>query len=345
MGLSDNLSDQLLALKEKATASFAAAVDAAAVEVVRVAMMGRSGFLKVLEEGFAAAPGPDKRTLGPILNQVKTALKDALTAAQARVASREDEAAIDVTLPEKVRHIGSLHPISQVAAEVEQVFTSMGYEIIDGPHIEQDEYNFGRLNIPADHPARDAQDTFWLSTGDLLRTHTSSVQSRTYEQVGKGLLKPPFRRVVVGKVFRYEAVDATHDNTFTQVEGFVVDKDITVAHLIGTIRTMLTAVLKRDDVDVRLRPSFFPFVEPGFEVDVRLTSVESTNRFSRWVELLGCGMIHPKVLSAGGIDPTQWQGFAFGLGMERLTMIRHAIADIRVFHGADLRSLHQFGAG
>ena len=194
MGLSDNLSDQLLALKEKATASFAAAVDAAAVEVVRVAMMGRSGFLKALEEGFAAAPGPEKRTLGPILNQVKTALKDALTAAQARVAGREDEAAIDVTLPEKVRHIGSLHPISQVAAEVEQVFTSMGYEIIDGPHIEQDEYNFGRLNIPADHPARDAQDTFWLSTGDLLRTHTSSVQSRTYEQVGKGLLKPPFRR-------------------------------------------------------------------------------------------------------------------------------------------------------
>jgi phenylalanyl-tRNA synthetase alpha chain len=339
------LNDDLLRLQEEAGTAFAAAVDAAAVEQVRIAMMGRNGRLKSLEEAFAAAPGPDKRTLGPILNQVKTALKDALAAAQTRVAAQEDEAPIDVTLPERSRHIGSIHPISQVAAEVEQVFTSMGYEIIDGPHIEQDEFNFGRLNIPADHPARDAQDTFWLSTGDLLRTHTSAVQSRTYQLVGDGKLTPPFRRVVVGKVFRYEAVDATHDNTFTQVEGFVVDHEITVAHLIGTIRTMLTAVLKRDDVEVRLRPSFFPFVEPGFEVDVRLTSVESSNRFSRWVELLGCGMIHPKVLSAGGIDPTQWQGFAFGLGMERLTMIRHAIADIRVFHGGDLRSLHQFGAG
>ena len=339
-----SLSDDLLSLQQQATADFAAAIDAEAVEIVRIALMGRSGKLKTLEEGFAAAAGPDKRTLGPILNQTKNVLKDSLAAAQARVANREDDAPIDVTLPEQTRHLGSLHPVSQVAAEVEQVFTSMGYDIIDGPHIEQDEYNFGRLNIPADHPARDAQDTFWLSTGDLLRTHTSSVQSRTYEMVGKGLLTPPFRRVVVGKVFRYEAVDATHDNTFTQVEGFVVDKEITVAHLVGTIRTMLTAVLKRDDVDVRLRPSFFPFVEPGFEVDVRLTSVEASNRFSRWVELLGCGMIHPKVLTAGGIDATQWQGFAFGLGLERLTMIRHAIADIRVFHGADLRSLHQFGA-
>jgi phenylalanyl-tRNA synthetase alpha chain len=339
-----SLSDDLLSLQQQATTDFSAATTAEAVEAVRIALMGRSGRLKELEEGFAAAPGPDKRTLGPILNNTKNVLKEALAAAQARVAHREDDAPIDVTLPEQARHIGSLHPVSQVAAEVEQVFTSMGYDIIDGPHIEQDEYNFGRLNIPADHPARDAQDTFWLSTGDLLRTHTSSVQSRTYEMVGKGLLTPPFRRVVVGKVFRYEAVDATHDNTFTQVEGFVVDKDITVAHLVGTIRTMLTAVLKRDDVDVRLRPSFFPFVEPGFEVDVRLTSVEASNRFSRWVELLGCGMIHPKVLAAGGIDATQWQGFAFGLGLERLTMIRHAIADIRVFHGADLRSLHQFGA-
>lgn len=339
------LRDDLLSLKTDAEARFAAATDAAAVEAVRVAIMGRSGSLKELEERFAAATPDEKRQVGPALNEAKTALKAALKTAQEALAGREVDAPIDLTLPEKARHVGSLHPVSQVAAEVERVFTSMGYAIVDGPHIEEDEYNFGRLNIPADHPARDAQDTFWLSNGRLLRTHTSSVQSRTYEQVGKGLLAPPFRRVVVGKVFRYEAVDATHDNTFTQVEGFVVDQDITVAHLVGTIRTMLTAVLKRDDVDVRLRPSFFPFVEPGFEVDVRLTSAEPSSRFSRWVELLGCGMIHPKVLQAGGIDPAQWQGFAFGLGLERLTMIRHGITDIRVFHGADLRSLRQFGAG
>jgi phenylalanyl-tRNA synthetase alpha chain len=269
---------------------------------------------------------------------VKTALKEALQAAQARLVAHEDEQPIDLTLPEGGRRKGSLHPVSHVAREVEQVFSSMGYAVVDGPHVELDEFNFTRLNIPADHPARDHQDTFWLSNGKLLRTHTSAVQSRQYPQ-----LTPPFRQVVVGKVFRYEAVDATHDNTFTQVEGYVIDREITVAHLVGTLHTMLKAVLKREDIEIRLRPSFFPFVEPGFEVDVRLTGADPSSRFSRWVELLGCGMIHPKVLSAGGIDPEQWQGFAFGLGLERLVMIRHEITDIRVMHGADLRSLHQFG--
>jgi phenylalanyl-tRNA synthetase alpha chain len=218
----------------------------------------------------------------------------------------------------------------------------MGFAVVAGPHVEEDQYNFGRLNIPPDHPARDSQDTFWLrmpggAINRLLRTHTSAVQSRLYPKT-----KPPFRKVVVGKVFRYEAVDATHDNTFTQVEGILVDQGITVTHLVGVIKTMLAALLKRDDIEVRLRPHFFPFVEPGFEVDVRLTKGEG--RLAKWMELLGCGMIHPKVLETGGIDPTQWQGFAFGLGLERLTMIRHGISDIRLFNGADLRGLRQFGA-
>ncbi len=344
------LQDELEQAQTEAVAAFAAAIDAAAVEAVRVAWLGRSGRIKALQQGFGAASPDEKRQLGPLFNTVMEALKASLAAAQARVAgSGETDAPIDLTLPERPRPVGSVHPLSQVAEEVERIFSSMGYAVVDGPHIEADEFNFGRLNIPPDHPARDSQDTFWVDLPGaaekrLLRTHTSSVQSRTYQQVGLGKLTPPFRRVVVGKVFRYEAVDATHDNTFTQVEGFVVDRDITVAHLIGTIRTMLTAVLRRDDVEVRLRPSFFPFVEPGFEVDVRLTSAEPGSRFSRWVELLGCGMIHPRVLEAGGIDPAQWQGFAFGLGLERLAMIRHGIADIRVFNGADLRSLEQFGA-
>ncbi len=339
-----SLSDRLAQVKQDALARFAAAVDAVEVEAVRVAFLGRSGAIKDLQKDFAAATPEEKRQLGPLFNGCLEALKEGLTAAQQRLAGTERDEPIDITLPGSARRIGSIHPLSQVAHEVEQVFTGMGYEIIDGPHVEEDEFNFGRLNIPADHPARDAQDTFWLSNGKLLRTHTSAVQSRTYQQVGAGLLKPPFRRVVVGKVFRYEAVDATHDNTFTQVEGFVVDEHITVAHLIGTIRTMLTAVLKRDDIEVRLRPSFFPFVEPGFEVDVRSTRAEPGSRFSRWVELLGCGMIHPRVLTQGGIDPARWQGFAFGLGLERLAMIRHDLTDIRVFNGADLRSLNQFGA-
>jgi phenylalanyl-tRNA synthetase alpha chain len=321
-----------------AQAAFAAATTADQVEAARIAFLGANGREKELTKAFAAAPIELKKELGQVFNQAKNLLKEALAAAQARVAAREDDQPIDLTLPGPMRRKGSLHPISQVAREVEQVFTSMGYAVVDGPHVELDEFNFTRLNIPADHPARDHQDTFWLSNGKLLRTHTSAVQSRQYPQ-----LTPPFRQVVVGKVFRYEAVDATHDNTFTQVEGYVIDRDITVAHLVGTLHTMLKAVLKREDIEVRLRPSFFPFVEPGFEVDVRLTSADPSSRFSRWVELLGCGMIHPSVLSAGGIDPEHWQGFAFGLGLERLAMIRHSITDIRVMHGADLRSLRQFG--
>ena len=333
------LRDELELLKTDGVAAFAAAVDAAALEESRIRFLGSHGREKELTKAFGAAAPEDKRALGPVLNQVKTALKEAFDAAKDRLASVENDAPIDLTLPGAERRRGSRHPISQVAQEVEDVFSSMGYEIVDGPHVEMDEFNFGRLNIPENHPARDHQDTFWLDNGKLLRTHTSAVQSRVYPQS-----TPPFRKVVVGKVFRYEAVDATHDNTFTQVEGFVVDEGVNAKHLVGTIRTMLSALLKRDDIEVRLRPSFFPFVEPGFEVDVRLTQADPSSRFSRWVELLGCGMIHPKVLEAGGIDPTRWQGFAFGLGLERLAMIRHGITDIRVMHGADLRSLRQFGA-
>jgi phenylalanyl-tRNA synthetase alpha chain len=346
-----SLSEDLAQVKTDAIRQFTAATTAEAVEAVRVAFLGRQGRIKDLQKTFSQVSPEEKRSLGPLFNDCMEVIKQALVAAQQALIGAAQEEAIDLTLPSRARRIGSVHPLSQVAREVEQVFTGMGYTVVDGPHIEEDEFNFGRLNIPPDHPARDSQDTFWLRSDAwaqqqlLLRTHTSAVQSRTYRMVGEGLLKPPFRRVVVGKVFRYEAVDATHDNTFTQVEGFLVDREITVAHLVGTIRTMLGAVLKRDDVEVRLRPSFFPFVEPGFEVDVRSTRAEPGSRFSRWVELLGCGMIHPRVLELGGIDPQQWQGFAFGLGLERLTMIRHNIMDIRVFNGADLRALHQFGAG
>lgn len=340
-----SLQEDLTAVQAAATAAFAAATTPEAVEAVRVAYLGRNGRLRELQKTFANAPPEEKRQLGPAFNALKTALDEAFTQAAARVAPRETDVPIDLTLPGRPQRVGSIHPISQLGQEIERVFTSMGYEIVDGPHIELDENNFTRLNIPPEHPARDHQDTFWLEQGlwpepRLLRTHTSAVQSRTYQA-----LQPPLRRVVVGRVFRYEAVDATHDNTFTQVEGFLVDQHITVAHLVGTLRTMLAAALERSDVQVRLRPSYFPFVEPGFEVDVRYAKAESGSRFAHWVELLGCGMIHPNVLRQGGIDPEVWQGFAFGMGLERLAMIRHEIQDIRVFNGADLRALHQFGAG
>lgn len=335
------------ATAEEAAARFAAATSSAAVEELRIAYLGRSGRLKELQEGFTAAPGEAKRTLGPALNACKEAVKQAWEAAAARLAAGTSDSPIDVTLPMPARRPGTIHPVSQVALEVERIFSSMGYEIVDGPHVELDEFNFGRLNIPADHPARDSQDTFWLvhPSGEprLLRTQTSAVQARLYQRIGQGLAKPPLRQVVVGRVFRYEAVDATHDNTFTQVEGIVLDRDITVANLVATLRTTLVALLKREDVEIRLRPSFFPFVEPGFEVDVRLTKADPSSRLSRWVELLGCGMIHPRVLELGSQGLSEYTGFAFGIGLERLTMMRHGIADIRVFNGADLRSLHQFG--
>ena len=208
--------------------------------------------------------------------------------------------AIDVTQPASAARRGSIHPISQAAKEVEDIFSSMGFDVVDGPHIEEDEFNFTRLNIPADHPARDSHDTFWLKNGFLLRTHTSSVQAREYPKT-----QPPLRKVVIGKVFRYDEIDATHDNTFTQVEGFLVDEGINAGHLVATLKTMIKAVLRRDDVELRLRPSFFPFVEPGFEVDVRTTG---DGKFGRWIELLGCGMIHPEVLRQGGIDPDRYSG-------------------------------------
>jgi phenylalanyl-tRNA synthetase alpha chain len=340
------LKDDLEQFTADAAARFAAAADPAALEAARVALIGSNGREKELAKAFAAAAPEDKRALGQAFNAAKQAVKAAFDQARTRLAAADEDRPIDLTRPVERQRPGSIHPLSQVAAEVEEVFASMGYGIADGPHVELDEFNFTRLNIPADHPARDHQDTFWLDHPQhgkgarLLRTHTSAVQSRWYPR-----LTPPFRRVVVGTVFRYEAVDATHDNTFNQVEGFLVDRDITVAHLVGTIRTMLGALLKRDDIEVRLRPSFFPFVEPGFEVDVRLTKADPGSRFARWMELMGCGMIHPEVLRAGGIDAQEWQGFAFGLGLERLVMIRHGIADIRMMNGADLRSLRQFGAG
>lgn len=331
------LAEDLDQLCSEGTAALDAAADAAALEQLRIDLLGRNGRLKALSTAFKQADAAEKRACGKLLGTVTQALREHFEARQAALSGGGDGDAIDITEPRPRPRRGSIHPISQIALMVEEVFSSMGFDIVDGPHIEEDEFNFARLNIPADHPARDAQDTFWLDHGKLLRTHTSSVQARIYPTV-----TPPFRKVVVGKVFRYEEVDATHDNTFTQVEGFMVDEHITVGHLVGTIKTMISAVLQRDDVEVRLRPSFFPFVEPGFEVDVRAPGSEG--RFAAWMELLGCGMIHPRVLEAGGIDPARYTGFAFGMGLERLCMIRHGIEDIRLFNGADLRGLQQFGA-
>jgi phenylalanyl-tRNA synthetase alpha chain len=247
----------------------------------------------------------------------------------------------DPTLPAPKPRRGSLHPITRVTRELEDLFTSMGWHVLDGPEVELERYNFDALNIPSDHPARDTMDTFRCDPeGKLvLRTHTSPGQVRAMET-----LKPPFRAIVPGKVFRNETVDASHEHTFHQMEGLCVDKDVSVGHLIGTMKTLLRGIFGKD-IEVRLRPGYFPFVEPGFELDARCpfcTSGCSVCKQSTWIELLPCGMVHPNVLRAGGIDPEQWTGFAFGLGLSRLTMLRYGIDDVRLLLSGDLRFLEQF---
>jgi phenylalanyl-tRNA synthetase alpha chain len=250
----------------------------------------------------------------------------------------------DATLPAAKAERGSLHPITVVTRELEDLFTSMGWLVLDGPEVETELYNFDALNIPADHPARETMDTFWVKTPPgapclVMRTHTSPVQVRAMQR-----LKPPFRAIVPGKVFRNEAVDASHEHTFHQMEGLVVGEGISVGHLIGSMKTLLRGIFGRD-IEIRLRPGYFPFVEPGFELDARCPFCKegcAVCKRSTWIELLPCGMVHPNVLKAGGIDAERWTGFAFGLGLSRLVMLRYRIDDIRVLLGGDVRFLEQF---
>ncbi|MCC6405602.1 MAG: phenylalanine--tRNA ligase subunit alpha [Planctomycetes bacterium] len=260
------------------------------------------------------------------------------------------QAVFDATLPGQRVARGGLHPLVAVTRELEDLFTSMGYVVLDGPEIETDYHNFEALNIPRDHPARDMQDTFRLDPeGKLvLRTHTSAVQARGLkrlaDEIRAGRFAPPFRAIVPGKVFRQETTDASHEHTFHQMEGLVVGKDISVGHLIGAMKTLLRGVFGRE-IEIRLRPGYFPFVEPGFELDARCPFCKdgcSVCKRSTWIELLPCGLVHPNVLKECGIDPEQWSGFAFGLGLSRLVMLRYGIDDVRLLLSGDLRFLEQF---
>lgn len=339
------LEAQLEELRRATLAAFASAVSLEELEEARVEALGRKGTLAQISKEFGKLTPDARARLGKLLNSVKddleTAYQDKKTKFdKAELAERLAKEWIDVTLPAPGVRPGSLHPITQLQNEIEDLFTSLGFAVLYGPEVETEEHNFDALNIPPMHPARDMQDTFWLSNGHLLRTHTSPVQVR-----GMRTLGPPLRMIAPGRAFRNEEVDASHEHTFYQLEGMMIDRDVSVANLIYFMKTLLTAVFQRE-VTVRLRPGYFPFVEPGFELDIHCLICDGVGcpvcKHSGWVELLPCGLVHPNVLKLSGIDPEEWGGFAFGLGLTRLAMMRYGIDDIRQLQGGDLRFLSQF---
>jgi phenylalanyl-tRNA synthetase alpha chain len=316
-----------------------------ALEAVRVEALGRKGKLAEVSKTFGKLTPEERASLGKLLNSVKQELEANLDSRKVALESVALDARLssewfDLTTPAPGIRPGHLHPVTQVQREIEELFVSLGFAIMDGPEVEQEYYNFDALNIPPDHPARDMQDTFWLKDGRLLRTHTSPVQIRALEKFGA-----PLKMIAPGRVFRNEEVDPSHEHTFYQLEGMMVDRDVSVAHLIYFMKTLLSAIFHRE-VTVRLRPGFFPFVEPGFELDIQCLICAGKGcpvcKQSGWVELLPCGLVHPAVLRSGGLDPDEWNGFAFGLGLTRLAMMRYAIDDIRLFASGDLRFLNQF---
>ena len=315
------------------------------LEAVRVEVLGRNGTLAAISKDFKKLSVEDKARIGKLLNAVKQELETSYEAKKAKFDSaalraRLDSEWIDLTLPAPGVRKGSLHPVTQIQREIEELFISLGFTVLDGPEVETEYHNFDALNIPGTHPARDMQDTFWLEGGNLLRTHTSPVQVRGMQKLG-----PPLRMIAPGRVFRNEEVDASHEHTFYQLEGMMIDREVSVANLIYFMKTLLSGIFKRE-VTVRLRPGYFPFVEPGFELDIQCLICGGPGcpvcKQSGWVELLPCGLVHPNVLRMSGIDPDEWNGFAFGLGLTRLAMMRYQIDDIRQLQGGDLRFLTQF---
>src|SRR5580700_9555432 len=332
-------------LVDNALARIHAAENADALEAVRVEVLGRKGVLAQLGGEMGKLSAEEKVARGKFINSAKQSLQSAYDERKAAfdrvaLAKRLDAEWLDLTVPAPGALPGALHPITQIQWEIEDLFRSLGFTVLDGPEVETEHHNFDALNIPADHPARDMQDTFWLEGGYLLRTHTSPVQVRGMEKLG-----PPLRMIAPGRVFRNESVDASHEHTFFQLEGMMIDRNVSVGNLIYFMKTLLTAIFKRD-VTVRLRPGYFPFVEPGFELDIQCLICGGPGcpvcKRSGWVELLPCGLVNPHVLRMSGIDPKEWNSFAFGLGLTRLVMMRYAIDDIRWLQSGDLRFLSQF---
>ena len=336
-------------LQSRFEAEIAAAADLTALDAVRVAALGKSGEVTQLLKTLGGMTPDQRQVEGPRLNMLREAVSGAIADRRAALENEELDRRlaterVDLSLPAAETPRGSIHPVSQVMDELTEIFADLGFAVAEGPEIEDDWHNFTALNIPETHPARDMHDTFYLAGEHerpmVLRTHTSPVQIRTMQSQ-----KPPIRIIAPGRVYRSDS-DATHTPMFHQIEGLVIDKGIHMGHLKWTLETFLKAFFERDDIVLRLRPSYFPFTEPSAEVDVGW-SIEKGRRVvggsEGWMEVLGSGMVHPRVIAACGLDPDEWQGFAFGTGVDRLAMLKYGMDDLRAFFDGDLRWMKHYG--
>ncbi len=345
--------EDIESLKTEMLAAVSKAEDLKSWDEARVALLGKKGRITELMKGMGALPAEQKIEMGKRLNVLKSEVEEALNVRRAELAEKElneklARETVDVTLPVRPENQGRIHPVSKIYEEVVAIFGEMGFEVAEGPDIEDQFHNFNALNMPANHPARQMQDTFYIPNKNsddfddsyVVRTHTSPVQIRTMERQ-----RPPIRIVAPGRTYRSD-YDATHTPMFHQVEGLVIDKNITMAHLKGCLYDFVKAFFELDDIPVRYRPSYFPFTEPSAEMDIGCLKTKDELKIGAgtdWLEILGCGMVHPNVLRAGGIDPEEYQGFAFGMGIDRLAMLKYGIPDLRTFFESDVRWLKHYG--
>ena len=332
--------ENLDALVAQALEAIKQAADVAALENIRVQYLGKKGELTQVMKTLGNIPAEERPKVGALVNQAKEQVQSVLNGRKSEMESAAMNARlaaerVDVTLPGRGQTTGGLHPVTRTMERIEQIFAHVGYTVAEGPEVEDDYHNFEALNIPGHHPARAMHDTFYFDAGRLLRTHTSPVQVRTMEKQ-----QPPLRIICPGRVYRCD-YDQTHSPMFHQMEGLLVDKGVSFADLKGILKEFMSAFFEKD-IAVRLRPSYFPFTEPSAEIDIEWVIETPEGTKTRWLEIGGCGMVHPEVFRHVGIDPEEYTGFAFGMGMERMAMLRYGVNDLRLFFENDLRFLQQF---
>jgi len=337
--------EQLNNIKAQAEKALSSVLSIQELESIRVKYLGKKGELTAVLRGMGALSAEERPVIGQLANEVRSYIENVLSQKMKELVEKEkkirlERETIDITMPGRSRSFGTRHPLTQVIDEIKEVFLGMGYQIAEGPEVELDYYNFEAMNIPKNHPSRDVQDTFYINDNVVLRTHTSPVQARVMKTQ-----KLPIRIICPGRVYRSDEVDATHSPVFHQVEGLVVDRGVSMGDLVGTLQVFAKALFG-EDTKIRLRPHHFPFTEPSAEVDVSCWSCHGAGckmcKGEGWIEILGAGMVSPKVLRECGIDPTEYSGFAFGLGVERVAMARFNIDDMRLFTENDVRFLKQF---